>query len=321
MTIKATEWAWRQTGLSSGEHNVLLALADAINQDHEFCFPSQDRIAEKCKKTVRHVRRCINRLTDLGMIRVEKGASRGRGKGRETARYFLACDHRTGEDRPFTAGHAEPLVSDTSGHTEPVVSVPEDVTGGHFCHLQGDISGRSPTPPNIDKPEIEPEKDLFSRQETTKSPKPPKTSKRVSHGENLPGFPELWAMWRAKDKKASLARKPCAEAYAKALKSGGTPEQIAAAARKFLQHPGWAKDGGLGLKGLAPFLNQELWVDLTEGDAGDGIDPAFRNATDDQLRRLVARYQQTGAWPAGCGEPMKLIPQRIRAEFGYGAAA
>lgn len=319
MTIKAQDWAKRQRGLSSGERVVLYILADAINQDHEFCFPSQDKIAEEAEKTVRHVRRCVNKLIERGLIRVERGAGRGRGKGCAPTRYFLACDHRTGDERPFTTGHVEPVVSDTSGHPAPLVREELDVTTGQNVPLQADIFGKSPTPPNIDNRKRTGKECVSTRKQAEK----PVAPKKKFAGDDLEGFPELWAMWKPKDTKSSTARTASAAAYARALKRGSA-ERILAGARLYLAEDGWERERGRFMKALPTFLNQDVWSDLTEAAPeceAEALDPKFVNATDDQLRILVSMYRENHRWPKGCGKPLELIPPRILAEFGYGAAA
>ena len=182
MTAKAVEWAISRKGISSGEKLVLMMLANCINKDHEFAFPSQERIAEVTEKTVRHVRRCIKTLADAGHIRAEAGSSRGRGKGRKTTHYFLACDHITGDERAFTGGHLCPGVREQG-----------TLTGGHLRPIQADIPVLSPTPPNIDNRNLEPE--LITTPKVSKAkkaaPATPKIAVKTDRGARLP---DDWTM-------------------------------------------------------------------------------------------------------------------------------
>lgn len=323
MTAKAQDWAWK-LDLSLPVKAVLLVLCDCINKDDEFAHPSQDFIAKRIKRSTRQVRTHLKTLAEANLIRIVAGP--GKGRGRASDLYEIACDHRTGESRVLEGPHKRKSASDcerpTRGSRRPPETVADDLTGGRNERSQAEVSDKSPTPPNIAKPEIEPELALFAAEKPPKSAKPKKP--KALAGSDLPGFPELWAIWKPKDGKASTGRKPCSEAYAKALRGGAEPGRILAGARKYLAQPGWDRDHGAFMKGLVPFLNQEIWMDLTEGltaDGSEGLDPAFLRATEDQLRAIVSMYRESGRWPSGCGKPLEHVPAHIRVEFGYGAAA
>ena len=69
MSIKAMNWAWELAELPLRESMVLLALADAANDDG-LCWPSQDTLAMKARSSTRSVKRAISMLKDADLIEV-----------------------------------------------------------------------------------------------------------------------------------------------------------------------------------------------------------------------------------------------------------
>lgn len=79
MSIQAMTWAWGLEALDTSQAMVLLALADAANDDGFACWPSQETLARKSRMSVRSVKRHIATLRDAGLIDVEtQSSTRGR---------------------------------------------------------------------------------------------------------------------------------------------------------------------------------------------------------------------------------------------------
>lgn len=79
MSIQAMTWVWGLEGLDTSQTMVLLALADAANDDGFACWPSQETLARKSRMSVRSVKRHIATLRDAGLIDVEmQSSTRGR---------------------------------------------------------------------------------------------------------------------------------------------------------------------------------------------------------------------------------------------------
>ncbi len=85
MSILAMNWVWTLEDLGPSETLVLLALADAADDDG-FCWPSQAFLARKSRQTDRNVRRILARLEKMGLLRVE---ARSSTYGRRSNLYHL----------------------------------------------------------------------------------------------------------------------------------------------------------------------------------------------------------------------------------------
>ena len=96
MSIQAMTWVWGLEGLDTSQTMVLLALADAANDDGFACWPSQETLARKSRMSVRSVKRHIATLRDAGLIDVEMQSST---RGRMANLYRL----HVGAERDFSA--------------------------------------------------------------------------------------------------------------------------------------------------------------------------------------------------------------------------
>lgn len=67
MSVTASAWAWDQHTRSSAQRLVLLALADAADDDG-YCWPSVARLAAKCALSDRQVRDHITALEVAGLL-------------------------------------------------------------------------------------------------------------------------------------------------------------------------------------------------------------------------------------------------------------
>lgn len=112
MSINVQNYVW-SLDLAPTTKYVAIALADHAHDDGFEARPSQDYLARKTGLSIRHVRRCLRELLDLGVIRVERPAARGRctvysfplppGEIRRTVRPVRDTDGRTSESNGRTS--------------------------------------------------------------------------------------------------------------------------------------------------------------------------------------------------------------------------
>ena len=98
MSILAMTWAWGLMDLDQSQTLVLLALADAANDDG-VCWPSQAEIGRKARLKDRAVRNQIRSLEAMGLVSV---SSRSTSQGRKTNVYRLnvGCDFSLQSKQP-----------------------------------------------------------------------------------------------------------------------------------------------------------------------------------------------------------------------------
>ena len=94
----AMTWAWGLTDLDQSQTLVLLALADAAN-DEGVCWPSQAEIGRKARLKDRAVRNQIRSLEAAGLLSVSRRAT---PQGRKTNVYRLniGCDFSLQSKQP-----------------------------------------------------------------------------------------------------------------------------------------------------------------------------------------------------------------------------
>lgn len=112
MSINVQNYVW-SLDLAPTTKYVAIALADHAHDDGFEARPSQDYLARKTGLSIRHVRRCLRELLDLGVIRVERPAARGRctvysfplppGEIRRTVRPAIESNRRTSRSNRRTS--------------------------------------------------------------------------------------------------------------------------------------------------------------------------------------------------------------------------
>jgi MarR-like DNA-binding transcriptional regulator SgrR of sgrS sRNA len=96
MSFKATEWAWEQL-LDGRKKLLLLAIAHEANRSGA-CSVGQEHLADRCRCSVRQVRRMLKQLADEKYLaRCPRGAL---GGGRNSDLYVLPREAR--ETKPDT---------------------------------------------------------------------------------------------------------------------------------------------------------------------------------------------------------------------------
>jgi hypothetical protein len=91
MSVQAMAWVWQHSQAEGTARLVLLAIADRVNKRGVDAWPSQQRLAEKCRISERTVRRVVDELVALRELEVEKyrGPMVDGKSGRRTHRYSL----------------------------------------------------------------------------------------------------------------------------------------------------------------------------------------------------------------------------------------
>lgn len=305
MAVKALEWAWEQD-IPRSERDVLMVLANAINKDHEFAFPSQEAIAKKVRMSERHVRRLIKALEDRGLVRTMAGP--GKGRGRAPTRYFLAVDHMTGETRDLTEGAKCP----------PVGSQP-DPTARPPCPPVGSQPDKG-CPVHKKEPEGRPSK-VEAKHQTS------------AQGDGLTCKQAVALFAEAADRcnwvrpKAphSKARQAAIFARLKEHKGAGWREQIAIA--ETMPFLGGDNDRGWRMS-LDWFIKPANWTKIAEG-AYAKSKPAKRAIDADEWRRRIENFRFDGSWSASygprpgqagyLGPPLKTDPQQAQDDGRHAA--
>lgn len=228
MAIKAMEWAWG-LDLPKGEKWTLMALADAINREHEFAFPSQATIARKTGVTERQVRTHIRALEGRGLVHCVPGAGHGHGKGRAPTRYFLAVDPATGKPKPLplTGGTRLPPVKPLTGGSRAPVAM---LTGGSLKRLQAEVCDTL----LIEEPEEEPEK---KKATLSRPAEPDSKPKAKTKSTGVAAFDEAWGLWPRRDRSAKKAALTAWKREAKAESA----EALLKAVRRYLASAGAKK--------------------------------------------------------------------------------
>lgn len=77
MSVRIMANVWEHPGINSTQKIVLLALADWAN-DEGMCWPSIQRIADKCCLTTRAVQKALRAMEEMGLLRYEDGVHKSR---------------------------------------------------------------------------------------------------------------------------------------------------------------------------------------------------------------------------------------------------
>jgi hypothetical protein len=91
LSVEVMAWVWEHSMARGTARLVLLAIADHAGPDGRNAWPSQQRLARKCRVSVRTVRRAIDELVALEELDVEEygGPIVDGREGRRTHRYAV----------------------------------------------------------------------------------------------------------------------------------------------------------------------------------------------------------------------------------------
>lgn len=74
MSIKVQSYVWEHSRAKGSALLLLLAIADHAHDDGTGAWPSMERLARKCRQSVRNVQYLLDKLVDLKELRIEPDA-------------------------------------------------------------------------------------------------------------------------------------------------------------------------------------------------------------------------------------------------------
>jgi hypothetical protein len=111
VSVQVMNWVWEHSRTSGTEFVVLLAIADAADDDGTNGWPTIGRLARKCRLSEATVRRSIRALVELGELAVQQNAG-GRWDtlpNRRPNRYQVLMDQADpGTDQPVDKSSQSP---------------------------------------------------------------------------------------------------------------------------------------------------------------------------------------------------------------------
>lgn len=144
MSVEVMNWVWKHSPTKGSELLLLLAIADAANDDGTNAYPSTRTLARKTRLDTRTVQRIVRKLVTEGHIGVSE-----RG-GRESNRYAVLM----GEQSSTPPADCHPRQNATGGETPPqlrqdatppLAPVPPQLR--HSCATPATAQLCHPTPP------------------------------------------------------------------------------------------------------------------------------------------------------------------------------
>lgn len=238
MSIQAMTWALEEApDVPAQLVSTLIALANHAGRDGSACYPSQETIAKYTRKTVRQVRRDLDKLVELQLIR--PGDQRHVAHFRPDHRplvWDLAMDRK----RPDTD------VLPRSGDDRTPVTERPDMGDRHD---RTPVSAKPKEEPNTEpKPSAAPPGDALFDHPTEAKP-----GKRTpAEVEAL--FDEFWKAYPRKD-----GKKKARESWDSVCKAGTDPRELINAAVNFTRSR--QGEDPRFTPYAATWLNQERWKD------------------------------------------------------------
>ena len=109
MSVHALSWAFKQKTNTPTTKLVLVALANYADELNS-CFPSHQHLSSRCEISERQVRRCIDDLCGLGLVKKETRAG-------TSNRYFLGV---VTDVQGGVVTHVQGVRTPTSAYTKPI---------------------------------------------------------------------------------------------------------------------------------------------------------------------------------------------------------
>jgi len=132
MSYRALNWAW-EADLPTSQKFVLVALADMADE-HESCFPGQERLGRMIGATDRTVRAALVKLEESGLI--SRTQRRGADGMRTSDRYVLHTNRKIlpvvespEDDVDLTGNLRQPHRKQIPGNPQRTTREPSDVVG------------------------------------------------------------------------------------------------------------------------------------------------------------------------------------------------
>jgi helix-turn-helix protein len=145
MSVYVSTWVWKYSRSEGNDRLVLLAIADAADEDGTNAWPAVGTLATKTRLSERTIQRCVKALAEMGELRVERnqGGRPGQRSDRRPNLYtVLMAQDVGGTDCHPAAGGVPDGVTDEpdgvtddaprgdTGDTQPVLDPPTDPPEG-----------------------------------------------------------------------------------------------------------------------------------------------------------------------------------------------
>lgn len=264
MSVRAIQWAFDMDGLSPTEKLVLVKLADNANDDGE-AFPHQTTMARHCGMARESVNRIIKRLTDRGLLTVERGRYRNI--------YKLHFDKSD-----VTHDHSEKSPDVTEDHTRCDGGSHPDVTEDHIP---------------IEEPSKEPSSNRHSMFDQAEMGPPVKPN-----GKPKPSQADFETFWGTYPHPANRGSKKVArEAFFKRCRDPtavmrGVENYAAYLATSDWQRPAMAQT----------WINQQRWETWQEARCDERPGDKPRTLDLDRIERLAHRNGHGGDYRTAAGD-------------------
>jgi len=254
-------WVWNHSRSKHGARLVLLAVADSMNSEHAWAWPSNPELARRTNMTGRAVQIAVAELVKLGELEV--GFNEG-PKGCNRYRVLMTPEkisppkdfHPEDSSPPkdFRGSESEQVSDQTPEETSPpedssppkkTTPTPEDSSPGTVNKPK---TKNSPTESSTGQNSLFPDDETSPADTGGKRPRgrPPKS-----------GGDPLFAEWYAAYP-VHKARGDAEAAWAKRMQEGVDPQELIAAAQRYRNDPQVARGYA---KHPATWLNKKCWLD------------------------------------------------------------
>ncbi len=142
MSIGVLTEIWRKPPCKGGDLLCLLAIADNAD-DEGYAWPSMKSIARKAAMSERGAQKCVKKLSDMGLIRIDVGGGRNKTNG------YQITTNGIGEDPEYTNPE-----QNTPNGGSPFTPINPEQT--RINPEQSNAKPRTPVHPNHQEPSSEP---------------------------------------------------------------------------------------------------------------------------------------------------------------------
>jgi hypothetical protein len=260
MAISVMTWVWNQSRSKHSARLVLLAIADCMNAEHGWAWPSNKEIARKANLTDRAVQLAVADLAKLGELEV--GYNEG-PKGCNRYRVLMTTPEKSSPPKDLhPEDSALPKTSRDSESEQVSDQTPEDFSPPEESSPPKNSTGtpeefspgtvREPKDKNSPTESSTAQNSLLSNDEIPGSADKPKRGRRPKPGPD-PLFDEWYAAYPV-----HKSRGAAEDAWVKVRRDGVDPQVLIAAAKRYAVSDDVRRGFG---KHPATWLNQKCWLD------------------------------------------------------------
>lgn len=233
MSLDVLTAIWRDPPCKGGDLLCLLAIADNADESG-YAWPSVQTIARKAAMTERGAQKCLAKLVEAGLLRVEIGGGRGKSNAYQITTNGIGVEEEHKNPEQYSPNSVHPLA-----------------------------------PQNPEQRDINPEQnDVNPEPQFTRTIEPSGTVRDKRSIDDL--FLEFWHAFPHRNG-VMQKRKQCRLKFGAAVKRGVDPLRIIAAAKSYRGDKQVREGFG---RGPEPWLNQEGWDDeAAQPSATGGRDP------------------------------------------------